>query len=53
MLTNFCKKLACAHEFLVEWQSDKNGDVAKWSKAVVCKTIIHGFESHRRLHFNY
>ncbi len=26
------------------------GDVAKWSKAVVCKTIIRRFKSARRLH---
>lgn len=25
------------------------GGVAKWTKAMVCKTIIHGFESRRRL----
>ena len=25
------------------------GGVAKWTKATVCKTVIHGFESHRRL----
>jgi hypothetical protein len=25
------------------------GGVAKWSKATVCKTVIRGFESHRRL----
>ena len=28
------------------------GDVAKWSKAAVCKTAIHRFESGRRLHLN-
>ena len=28
---------------------EKKGGVAKWSKATVCKTVIHGFESHRRL----
>ena len=27
-----------------------SGDVAKWSKAAVCKTAIHRFESGRRLH---
>ena len=27
------------------------GGVAKWTKATVCKTVIHGFESHRRLLF--
>ena len=27
----------------------KYGDVAKWSKAAVCKTAIRGFKSHRRL----
>ena len=27
------------------------GDVAKWSKAAVCKTAIHRFESGRRLQF--
>lgn len=26
------------------------GAVAKWSKALVCKTKIHGFESHPRLY---
>ncbi len=25
--------------------------MAKWTKATVCKTVIHGFESHRRLLF--
>ena len=25
------------------------GEVAKWSKAAVCKTAIHGFESRPRL----
>ena len=29
----------------------RDGDVAKWSKAAVCKTAIHRFESGRRLHF--
>ena len=28
----------------------RDGDVAKRSKAGVCKTSIRGFESHRRLH---
>jgi hypothetical protein len=28
------------------------GGVAKWPKATVCKTVIRGFDSHRRLlHF--
>ena len=30
--------------------SAANGDVAKWSKAVVCKTTIRRFKSARRLH---
>jgi hypothetical protein len=28
------------------------GDVAKWPKAMVCKTIIHRFESGRRLQYS-
>ena len=29
---------------------ESNGDVAKWFKAGVCKTLIQRFESARRLH---
>lgn len=28
------------------------GAVAEWSKAAVCKTVLHGFESRRHLHEN-
>ena len=31
-------------------RQDTRGGVAKWTKATVCKTVIHGFESRRRLH---
>ena len=30
-------------------ESRSLGDVPKWSKGTVCKTVIHGFESHRHL----
>jgi hypothetical protein len=30
-------------------QDFKSGGVAKWPKATVCKTVIRGFDSHRRL----
>ncbi len=30
-------------------ESFRAGGVAKWPKATVCKTVIRGFDSHRRL----
>lgn len=48
------RKFTCNKaRFGLDYVSLENGGVAKRPKATVCKTVIRGFESHRRLSFLY